>query len=67
MNVDSTNPKTEIPSSIQRELTCEQIKTFIRIITKYNQLISFDITELNLHLGSSDQQKTLLDNTIVFS
>ncbi len=66
-DVDSTNPKTEIPSTgttAQGGLTCQQIETFIRTIAKYNQLVSFDITELNLHLGSSEQQKTSLDNTI---
>ncbi len=66
-DVDSTNPKTEIPSTgttAQGGLTCQQIKTFIQTITKYNQLVSFDITELNLDLGSSEQQKTSLNHTI---
>lgn len=66
-DVDSTDPKTEIPSTgttAEGGLTCEQIKNFIRTIAKHNQLVSFDVTELNLDLGSTEEQKKSLDNTI---
>jgi len=66
-DVDSTNPETEIPSTgttATGGLTCQQVKGFIRAIAKYNQLVSFDITELNLELGSTEDQKLSFDNTI---
>ncbi len=66
-DVDSTNPETEIASTgttAKGGLTCEQIKIFIQTIAKHNQLVSFDVTELNLQLGSAEDQKTSLDNTI---
>ena len=66
-DVDSTNPESEIPSTgttVKGGLTCEQVKTFIRTVAKHNQLVSMDVTELNLELGSKEQQKASLENTV---
>ncbi|CAF1501917.1 unnamed protein product [Rotaria sordida] len=66
-DVDSTNPETEISSTgtpVKGGLTCEQIKAFIHAIAKHNQLVSFDVTELNLALGSAEDRKASLDNTV---
>ena len=66
-DVDSTNPAMEITSTgttAEGGLTCEQVKALIRTIAKYNQLVSLDVTELNLKLGSSEQQQRSLDKTL---
>lgn len=66
-DVDSTNPETEISSTgtiVEGGLTCEQIKTFIWTVAQHNQLVSFDVTELNLDLESKEDQQASLDNTV---
>jgi arginase family enzyme len=66
-DVDSTNPETEISSTgttAKGGLTCEQVKEFIRVIAKHSQLVSFDVTELNLDLGSSEDKKASLAKTV---
>jgi arginase family enzyme len=66
-DVDSTDPETEIPCTgtpVAGGLTCEQIKAFIQAVTKHNRIVSFDVTELNLDLGSSVDRKRSLFNTI---
>ena len=66
-DVDSTDPETEITCTgtpVGGGLTCEQVKAFIQGITKHNRIVSFDITELNLDLGSSKDQTRSVINTI---
>ena len=66
-DVDSTDPDTEIFSTgttAKNGLTCERIQALIRAIAKENYLVSFDITELNLSLGTSEERKRSLDKTI---
>lgn len=66
-DVDSTDPETEIASTgttAAGGLTCERVKAFIRAIAKANHLVSFDVTELNLKLGTAEEQKRSFDKTI---
>lgn len=66
-DVDSTDPTTEIPSTgttAKDGLTCERIQAFIRAIARDNHLVSFDVTELNLALGTPEERKRSLNKTI---
>ena len=65
-DVDSTDPETEVTCTgtpVADGLTCEQVKAFIRVVAKHNRIVSFDCTELNLDLGSSEDQTRSIINT----
>lgn len=66
-DVDSTDPDTEISSTgttAKHGLTCERIQALIVAIARTNHLVSFDITELNLALGTFEERKRSLNKTI---
>lgn len=59
-DVDSTDPSTQIGSTgtpVPGGIKCSHVKELIKAVTEQNRLVSFDITELNLSLGSDDEDR----------
>lgn len=59
-DVDSTDPLTEIGATGTRAdngIGCHHVKDIIDAITELNHVVSMDVTELNLALAKSDEER----------